>query len=67
MAVKDYLREQGMKQLYEEMRKIREIENAKTKEEVIEEVGSGGGSGGGGTPSEPKERINNDDIDSIFG
>jgi hypothetical protein len=64
MAVKDYLREQGMKQLYEEMRKIREIENAKTKEEVIEEVGSGGG---GGTPSEPKERINNDDIDNIFG
>lgn len=38
----------------------------KTKEEVIEEVGSGGGSGGG-TPSEPKERINNDDIDDIFG
>lgn len=64
MAVKDYLREQGMKQLYEEMRKIREIENAKTKEEVIEEVGGGGG---GGTPSEPKERINNDDIDNIFG
>lgn len=63
MAVKDYLREQGMKQLYEEMRKIREIENTKTKEEVIEEVGSGGG----GTPSEPKERINNDDIDNIFG
>ena len=65
MAVKDYLREQGMKQLYEEMIKIREIENAKTKEEVIEEVGSGGS--GGGTPSEPKERINNDDIDNIFG
>lgn len=65
MAVKDYLREQGMKQLYEEMRRIREIENAKTKEEVIEEVGSGGGSGG--TPSEPKERINNNDIDGIFG
>ncbi len=64
MAVKDYLREQGMKQLYEEMRKIREIENAKTKEEVIEEVGGGSG---GGTPSEPKERINNDDIDDIFG
>lgn len=64
MAVKDYLREQGMKQLYEEMRRIREIENAKTKEEVIEEVG---GSGGGGTPSEPKERINNNDIDNIFG
>lgn len=64
MAVKDYLREQGMKQLYEEMRKIREIENTKTKEEVIEEVGGGGG---GGTPSEPKERINNDDIDNIFG
>lgn len=64
MAVKDYLREQGMKQLYEEMRKIREIENTKTKEEVIEEVGGGGG---GGTPSEPKERINNDDIDDIFG
>ena len=64
MAVKDYLREQGMKQLYEEMIKIREIENAKTKEEVIEEVGGGGG---GGTPSEPKERINNDDIDNIFG
>lgn len=64
MAVKDYLREQGMKQLYEEMRKIREIENAKTKEEVIEEVGGGGG---GGTPSEPKERINSDDIDNIFG
>ena len=63
MAVKDYLREQGMKQLYEEMIKIREIENAKTKEEVIEEVGGGGG----GTPSEPKERINNDDIDDIFG
>lgn len=66
MAVKDYLREQGMKQLYEEMRRIREIENAKTKEEVIEEVGSGGGSGSG-TPSEPKERINNNDIDDIFG
>lgn len=65
MAVKDYLREQGMKQLYEEMIKIREIENAKTKEEVIEEVGGGGS--GGGTPSEPKERINNDDIDDIFG
>ena len=65
MAVKDYLREQGMKQLYEEMRKIREIENTKTKEEVIEEVGGGGS--GGGTPSEPKERINNDDIDNIFG
>lgn len=65
MAVKDYLREQGMKQLYEEMIKIREIENAKTKEEVIEEVGGGGS--GGGTPSEPKERINNDDIDNIFG
>lgn len=63
MAVKDYLREQGMKQLYEEMRKIREIENAKTKEEVIDEVGGSGG----GTPSEPKERINNDDIDDIFG
>ena len=67
MAVKDYLREQGMKQLYEEMRKIREIENAKTKEEVIEEVGGGGSGGGSGTPSEPKERINNDDIDNIFG
>ena len=67
MAVKDYLREQGMKQLYEEMRKIREIENAKTKEEVIEEVGGGGSGGGSGTPSEPKERINNDDIDDIFG
>ena len=65
MAVKDYLREQGMKQLYEEMIKIREIENAKTKEEVIEEVGGGGS--GGGTPSELKERINNDDIDDIFG
>lgn len=31
MAVKDYLREQGMKQLYEEMRRIREIENAKNE------------------------------------
>ena len=38
MAVKDYLREQGMKQLYEEMIKIREIENAKTNNEDIDNI-----------------------------
>ena len=66
MTVENYLREQGLSQVFEEMRKLREQENNKTKEEIIEEYGGGGSGQGPDSPEVPNEAIDDNDIDGLF-
>lgn len=71
MSVEDYMKQNGLYQLYTEMAKIRSKENQETKKETIEEVESssesGSGSGSGTGPgSEDSEIASDEDIDSLF-
>lgn len=64
MSVEDYMKQNGIYQLYEEMKKVRTKENDKVKEEIESEYQGGSGSGSGTIT--PSEIVDNTDIDNLF-